>query len=704
MGLMNYLRNRAGVVIVFFIGFAIVAFLLGDVINYGTPFWARHQNQVGNINGNAIDYNEFNQQVEQTTEIYRQQLGGTLNSQMKGWAAEQVWSQFVNRELLAGEIEKIGLTIGKAELNDLVNGDNPSMQIVQAFSNPQTGQFDKQQLISFVSQVGTLPANHEAVFQWNALLENVVNEQLNFKYNNLINNSVYVTTLEANDEFIQRNKAANFDYVLLDYASIADETISLTDADYKAYYDQHRKLFVNQEETRDIEFVEFDASPLAQDTARVLEQVQALAGQLAESKTDSLFAAVNSDTKYPFIYYRKGALNMSLDTLVFSAPVGSTVGPVLNNGSFEVAKVIDSRISPDSVKASHILLNPVTEGGQDQAQAKADSIRTLVRNGENFAALAIQFSVDNESKINGGELGTFSRGVMVPEFENAVFDAKKGDVIIVNSRFGVHIVKVENQIGSSQVVKLAIIDKQITSGKETIDAAYGRATSFFSEIKNNDLKGLAEEYGVRVHTAEHVNARALVLESTMVKRELIRWAFEAKKGEVSDKIYESENNDKYMVARVTEIRKKGQLPLDAVKASITNEVLELVKANQLAERAGKAVAEGGNLAAIAQKLNATPVTVENVTLGNPVIPGVSMEHAVIGSVFGLDLHQVSKPIKGKQGVYVVEVHGFVNPETPSDLSAQKRQMAQAQMQRNWSLVFRALQDNADITDNRARFF
>lgn len=704
MGLMNYLRNRVGVVIVFFIGFAIVAFLLGDVVNYGTPFWARHQNQVGSINGNTIDYNEFNQQVDQTTEIYRQQLGGVLSPQMRGWAVEQVWNQYVNRELLAGEIERIGLSIGKAELNDLVHGNNPSMQIVQAFSDPQTGQFDRQQLIAFVNQVGTLPSNHEAVFQWNALLENVVQEQLNFKYNNLINNSVYVTTLEATDEYVQRSKSANFEYVLLDYASIADESITLTDADYKAYYDQNRKLFVNQEETRDIEFVEFDASPRDQDTARVLEHVNTLAAQLAESRTDSLFAAVNSDTKYPYSYYRKGSLGIGLDTLVFSAAKGTVVGPILNNGAFEIAKVIDSRTSPDSIKASHILLNPVFEGGLDQARAKADSIQALVRSGENFAALAIQFSVDEGSKFNGGELGTFPRGYMVQEFEDPVFDARKGEVIIVNSQFGVHIVKIEDVIGSSQVVKLAIIDKQINSGKETIDMAYGQATSFYGDIRSNDLRGLAEGHGLRVHNVEHVNARATMLGSTVVKRDLIRWAFEAKVGDISDKIYESEENDRYIIAKVTEVRKKGQLPLDAVKGSITNDVLEMVKANQLAQRAGEATAGGGNLAAIAQRLNTDPVASENVTLANPVIPGVGLEHAVIGTVFGSDLNVVSKPVKGNQGVYVVEVHGFVNPEAPSDLSAQKRQMAQAQLQRNWSLVFRALNDKAKIVDNRARFF
>ena len=701
---MNFLRNKAGVVIVFCIGFAIVAFLLGDVVSYGTPFWARSQNQIGSVDGNEIDINEFNFQVDQTTEMYRQQMGGELNPQMRTWAVEQVWTQFLNRELLSKEIDKIGLNVGRAELNELVSGPRPSMQIVQAFSNPQTGQFDQGQLNMFISQVSTLPANHEATTQWNALLENVVTDQLSAKYNNLVNNSVYVTALEAQDEFVQRNKLASFDYIMLDYASVADEEVTLTDGDFKKYYDENRKLFVNAEETRSIEFVEFDASPVSQDTARVYENIQDLAAQLASSTTDSLFSAVNSDTKYPYMYFRQGTVSPSLDTLLFSAPLGTVVGPVLNNGAFEIAKIIDSKMSPDSVTASHILLDPVMSGGLDQAMNRADSIRRLVQSGESFAALAIQYSVDEGSKINGGELGTFPRGYMVQEFENPVFDARAGDVIVINSQFGVHIVKIENQIGSSRVVKAAIIDKQILSGKETIDAAYNKATNFYSSIENDDLNGKAAADGVETQETGHINARASMLGQTMVKRELIRWAFEAKAGEVSDRIYESENNDKYIIAKVTDIRKAGQLPLSAVKDEITPQVRNMVKANKLVADAEQAMSDGGTFAAIAQKLGKNMNTAENVTLANPVIPGVAMEPAVIGTVFGLEINQPSKPVKGNQGVYVVQVHNFVNPEVPTDLSTQKRQMAQVHAQRVWSQMFQALQDNAKIVDNRARFF
>jgi len=703
MGLMNYLRNRAGVVIVGFIGFAIVAFLLGDIINYGTPFWARHQNQVGSINGEAIDINAFNAQVDQTSEMFRQQMGGgNLSPQMKSWAVQQVWSQYLNRELMKGEVDHIGLSVGKTELNDLVQGDNPSMQIQQAFRNPQTGMFDRDQLSTFISQVNSLPQGHEAHGQWEALLQSVIDERLSTKYTNLVNNSIYVTSLEANDAYSQRNKLANFEYVLLDYQSIPDSAVTLTEQDYQEYYNENKGVFNNPEETRSLEYVVFDASPTAQDTARVRTTVEELKAQLAETKTDSLFAAVNSDTKYPYIFRKQGELGPALDTLVFGASVGTTVGPVLANGRFEIAKVVESLVGPDSVKASHILLNPATEGGTDKAAAKADSIKALIEKGESFAALAIQFSVDEGSKINGGELGTFGRGMMVPAFEKAAFGAKSGEVVVATSQFGIHIIKVEDQIGSSRFVKAAIIDKPVNSGRETLEAAYRQATQFFGEIGAADFGETATQQGLSVLKADDVTAMETNLMGTEVPRELVRWAFDADKGDVTDKIHESENH--YVVARLTDIHKKGQLPLEAVKSDIEDVVRNRVKAKQLIAQAETAANGATSLAQIGQKLSKTPTLAENIVFANPVIPGVAQENTVVGAVFGLQPKQPSKPIRGSQGVYVVEVTGFVNPEAPTDLTAQKQQLSQSLSQRIWSLAFQALQDKADVVDNRARFF
>ncbi|MGJ1265739.1 SurA N-terminal domain-containing protein [Sphingobacterium spiritivorum] len=703
MGLMTFLRNRAGLIVTV-IGIAIVAFLLGDVVRTGAPFWASSQNQVGSVNGESISYPDFNVQVEQASAMFQQQMGGgSLTPQMKNYAVQQVWNQFVTKEILKQEVEKIGLSVGKDELNALVNGPNPSYQIVQAFTNPQTGQFDKAQLNMFLSRLKS-EGTPEMQQQWEMLLEGVRDERMGTKYTNLLNNSIYVTSLEANDDYIQRNKLANFKYVLLDYSSIKDADIKLTDADYKEYYDENKNAFKNPEETRSIEYVLVDGRPNQRDTAATLAVVQKLKADLAASTNDSLFASVNSDTKYPYTYLKKGQVSPALDSVLFNAPVGATVGPFLSNGVYEIAKIKDATFSPDSVKASHILLNPTAEGGIDKAKAKADSIKNLIAKGEAFGPLAIQFSQDEGSKANGGDLGTFGRGRMVPEFDKAVFEGKTGDVLIVNSQFGVHIVKIEKQIGNSKVVKAAIVDKTISSGKETIDAAYAKANSFFSALDKDNFKALATKQGLKDATAKRVTAMDNTLDGNEVPRELLRWAFEAKKGDVTDKVYETDHT--FIVARLADIQPKGILPLEAIKADIETPVRNLVKARQLKEKAENALKGASSIDQVGQKLGKSPIQVENIVLANPVIPGVALENAVVGTVFGLQPNKPSTAIKGNQGVYVVQVNGFVNPknQVATEIKAQQKQLIASKAQRSWNSIFKALQDKAKIDDNRIRFF
>ena len=699
MGLMTSLRNRAGLVI-FVIGLAIVAFLLGDAINVGTPFWQRSQNEVGSINGEGIDYQQFNTQVDQANQMYQQQMGGTVSPQMRGFAVQQVWNQFLTQNLLTQEIDNIGLQVGKEELNSLLFGNNPSPQIIQAFTNPQTGQFDKNYLAGVIEQAKTNP---EMNAQWEGLLASVKNERLNQKYTNLINNSIYTTSLEAEYDYNSRNKLANFKYVMLDYASVKDSEIKLTDADYKEYYDKNKNAFKNPEEIRTLEYVLFDAKPNSADTALVLGEIQKLKTELQASTNDSSFVTINSENKYPVRYYTKGQLSPALDSVAFKTAAGTVVGPFLTQNVYEIAKVISVKNSPDSVNASHILINPATEGGVDKAMAKADSIKNLIQGGASFAALAVEFSADPNSKNNSGELGTVTRG-MIPELEETLFESAAGDVKVVSTNFGVHVIKINRQIGNSPIAKLAIVDKSINSGKETTDAAYSKANQFFTAANKDNFNDIAKQQNVEVLKNDRTVAMDNMLGGVEVPRELVRWAFEAKNGDVSDKVYETTDN--FIVARVTNIQPKGVQPLESVKTLIEPVVKNLVKSRMLKEKMNNALSGAGNIDQVAQKLGKNVQTVDNVVLANPVIPGIAVENAVVGTVFGLQPNKPSKSIEGKQGVYAVQVLGFVNPKALAgeELTATQKQITDAKSQRSWGTILKALQDNAKIIDNRIKFY
>lgn len=700
MGLMGNLRNRAGLVIIV-IGLAILAFLLGDALQSGVPLWAKSQNQVGNINGRSIDYNEFNAMVEQTALNYQQQMGGVETPQLKNFAVQQVWNQMVSQELLNAEIEKIGITVGKNEFNDLITGPNPAQQIVQTFTNPQTGAFDR----NYLSQVITEAKNNPQVRQqWDAMLEQIRSQRLAEKYSTLVASSLYVTALEAQDEYTAKNKLANFKYVLLDYSSVNDADIKLTDADYKEYYNKYKNLFRNEEETRTVDYILIDARPSSKDTAATLANIQNLKTQLAASTKDSTFVSVNADSKIPVTYFKKGQLSGALDSVIFNVPVGTVVGPYLSEGKYEIAKVLDAKFSADSVKASHILLNPAAEGGLDKAKAKADSIKGLLAKGEKFETLAIEFSQDPGSKNKGGDLGTFARGQMVGPFEEAAFNGKPGDIVVVESQFGVHILRIEKHIGNSKIVKAAVVDKVISAGKETTDAAYTKANNLHSEINGKNFEEVAKKHQLEVGKAFRLRAMDNTLNGISIPRELVRWAFEAKAGEVAEQIFESD--EYFIIAKNAGISPKGVQPLEAVKGEIILGVRNMVKARMLKEKMDNALKGASSIDQVAQKLGKTAQTVENIVLANPVLPGVAFESAVVGTAFGLQPNKPSKSIEGNQGVYAVQVLSFVNPKemVESERKTQQKQILSAKQQRAWGAVFKALMDNADIDDNRIRFY
>ncbi len=701
MGIMTFLRNRAGTVMVFAIGFAIVAFLLGDFLGSGASLFGGNPNEVGKINDESIDYLAFNSEVEASASNMAQQMGGNVSPQMTGYIVENVWNQNISRKLLSEEVARIGLDVGKTELNDLVSGQQPSQMLIPYFTNPETGEFDRNQLNVFLNNIQLEPANSEQKQQWSYLLEGIKSNRLQEKYNTLIANSVYITSLEAQEDFAQRNKVANFNYVLLDYSSIADKDIVPTDADFKNYYNDHKASFKNTEETRSIAFVIIDANPTKKDTAQVKNEIEERLVGLRTADNDSLYASINSETKYPVAFRKRGSLDPVLDSALFAANKGDVVGPFLNNGVYEIAKVLDSRMSPDSVNASHILLNPAMEGGQDKADAKADSLKKLIQGGKSFASLAEEFGTDG-SKEKGGELGTFARGSMIAEFEDAVFNGKTGDLLVVNTQFGVHLIKINSQSGNSKVVKAAIIDRGIRGSSETLQEGYTRASDFFGKANSANFDAIAKENGLTVHKEERISSMHNQILNLDSPRELIRWAFKAKVGDLTEKVFEIDNQ--YVVAKLTQILPKGIAPLESIKADIEPMVITKLKAKKLIEQASSALSGASSIDQVAQKLGKSAVAVENIVFANPIIPGVAQENAVIGTVFGLQPSKISKAIEGVQGVYVVSVRDFVNPENPSNLLSQKRQMEQSLKQRVQGSSFQALLEKADIKDNRAQFY
>ena len=698
MGVMTFMRTKMGYFLVGGIAVVLALFVLEPLLTQGTAIMGSSRNTVGSVDGEDIEYTEFNPKVEQSLAQFKQQYGGNVNAQMQAMAMDNAWQAEVGAILLNKEYNRLGLTVSGEELFDLLQGKNPSPLIAQYFGNQQTGQVDRAAVLTSLKAQAKDPKLKQ---QWDLLQAEIEKQALQQKYANLIRNSVYVTSIEANDEYLNRNKLANFKYVNLDYSSVLDKDVKITDADYQEYFDANKMRFVNPTETRSLEYVSFSIKPTAADTLAVKTQVEKLAADFKTTPNDSLFAANNSDVKVPYTYISKGKLAPAVDSVIFNYPAGSFYGPVFSGNSYKLIKVIASRFSPDSVKASHVLLDPSKLGGEANAMKLADSLKKVLQNGGSMAVLAKAYSVDG-SKDSGGDVGTFARGAMVPEFENAAFDGSTGDIKVVKSQFGIHILKIEKQIGSSKVAKLAYIEKNLLPSSKTRDAAYKKASAFLNEVKGDNFSSLAQKNGYTVGVADKVTPTQGFAPGLDNPRPLIKDAYAAEKGDVLSTVYTMDNA--FVVAHVTEVQPKGQLALADVKKQIQPMVMNAVKAKMLTEKLNKALAGANSIDAVASKLGKTATPVQNMVFGNPIIPGLAQENKVVGTVFGSQVGKLSKPIEGDKGVYAIVVDGFTNPAPIGNTFKQKETMILGVTQRSLGAAFQALQDKSDIKDNRVKFY
>ena len=700
MGIMGFLRNRMGMILVVVIGFAMFAFIAGEVIHYGGSFFHGDNTTMGEVNGEKIAVDEFNKRVDQNTQNFQAQSHQTeMTPQITSYIQESTWSQELNEKILNAEMDKLGLVVSDDEKRSLIQGDNPSPQIVQAFGNPQTGQVDRAKLNNFLSNISAAKNDDPMLIRWNDFVDHIVDDKRTEKYLALVSNGLYVNALDAQDDYEAKNKLVNFKYVKLDYTSIPDSKVTVTDDDYETYYNDHKGEFKNPEESRNLEYVVFNAAPSKDDSAVVKTEVDKLAPAFKASTNDSLFVEVNADTKTPLAFQRKGQLDPKIDSIMFGAAKGFVYGPYLSGDSYKLSKLVDEQVGPDSVKARHILL-PITTS-PEKTLATADSIKKLIQGGKSFADLAKTYSVDKGSADKGGELGTFGRGSMVPAFEDAVFEGKKGDIKIVTSQYGVHIIDIEDQKGSSKVVKVATVDKLLTASSATQSAAYSKAQAFLGTLNGDNFNDQANKAGLKIVKAPDLNPIASSFNTITSGREIVRWAYKASAGDFSDQVFTS--GDQYVVARLTQINPKGTLPLSAVKKQIAPQVLLAVKGKTLADKLQSAVSGASSIDQVGQKAGSPVVPIQNIVFANPVIPGSSAEYKLIGTVFGSQPGKISAPVMGQSGVYVFTVDNFIKPAPLANALRQKQELGQAILQRSQQGILEALKDKANVKDYRVKF-
>lgn len=718
MATLERIRQRSGLLIGI-IGVAMLAFILTDLLGSGNSMFRADANVVGKINGRTVESREFAQRMEEREQLIRQQNPQQAQFITRKQIADGVWNDMVREEVMGEQYEDLGFVVTGRELVERLKS-NPSIQSAPAFKDQVTGQFSEGLLQQYINNLRDNkdidPQAAEAYGQWVNFEQGQKDMAQQTKYNTAIEKGLYVPKAIAKANFQGNSTSANITLAAVEYSSIPDEEVELSDSDFRNYYNENKEDF-KVEKSADILYVNFPIQASDADRKEMQDELNGYitaadsAENFAVTAEDSLFASNHSDVRVLPDYYKKGALPAGLDSTMFDQPVGYVTKPYEANGYYRITKITDKRNLPDSVHARHILISfQGVQGGNEsrtpqQARALADSLLAVVKEDTSkFAAIARELSDDPGSGSKGGDLDWFGDKTMVASFSNFSFRNKTGDIELVPSQFGFHIIEILGQKGSTPALKLMSISREIVPTEETIDEIYNAASTFAASVEETeDFTAKAEEKGYTPRPATALKPFDESIPGLGNNREIVRWAnrINDEDVEIGDIQLFNNGNESYVVVMLADAMEDGYRKLEEVKESMRPLVMNAKKAEVIIEKFNSV--SGDDIQAKASAANAT-VTEQSVNFSSPALGRFGTEPKAVGAIFGMEDGQVSKPIKGNRGVFVIKLKN----KTPAPELPEYTQQAQEQQQmtrgRVQGQVFNSLKESAKVDDRRAKFY
>ncbi|HTB07950.1 MAG TPA: peptidylprolyl isomerase [Bacteroidia bacterium] len=707
MSILESIRRRAGIFIVIAIGASMLIFILEDALTSGRFFFGGNESTVAVVNGKKVDYKELNNKVEELVSIQKLSRGAdALDNQTYNQTVQGAYQDMVSTLLLGPEFKKLGISVTDSELVDLMLGSHPAPEIPQYFTDPNTGRLyepfvnkmtggiNMTVVLQYVKQM-----DDKAQASWQLLEYQIKTRQAQSKYFDLIKNGLFVTDAEAKQLAADESQYYNISYVLKKYSSIPDNSVTVNDQDIQSYYNQHLYEYNQTEESRKVDYITFLATPTAKDIADLERLVDSTANTFKTIKPadDSAYIVAESDNHmFDVNYHKVGTMAPSVDSVMSHCEKGYVYGPFKDNNQYRIAKLLDIAYLPDSAKASHILIQPVNNDW-NKAKLLADSLKKVVTV-ENFAEMAKKYSHDG-SASNGGDLGWFSQGKMVPEFERACFFGKKGDIVEVRSQYGYHIIYIADQGEKSKYVHVGLIMKNIGPSNETMNDVYAQASSFAGKHPTSEsYEQSADQMNKRVADLKENDQTVAGIQNP---KDLIRWVYGAKEGDISP-VFDV-GGDRYVVAHIMAVTAVGTIPLVQIKDQLKPKVIQEKKAEKLMEDMKGAAQGATNIASVAQKAGVPAQRSQRLSFQMYSIPGLGQENAVLGAMTALKLNGISQPIQGEQGVYVIQVDSVFSGGTMDVKAVQYQQMQTVRNKVQYD-AYDALQKKAGLVSHLGKFY
>ena len=476
MSALQFLREKAGVLVAGVIGLSLFLFVVSDFFGNGRSQRMKQKKyyEIGQIGGESVSYQDYETRLQSLLEIYKLSGRTNIDEATTETMREQTWQQMVREKILDPQYTKLGIGVSTEEIDELVLGNNPHQIVQQLFTDQKTGAFNKSFMVNFLKQTEV----DETAKKYRLFFENeIVNERTNTKYNNLVAKGLYVTSKQAEFDKNISASTVDFSYILKNYASLSDSSITVNENDINSYYSTHKGNY-KRTALRDIEYVTFDVIPSDDDIKQTEQWILKAKEEFATAPDPVQFINLTADSRHVGFYSPLSGVAENLKDFAKKEDLAAIFGPYVEDGSYKVARLLSVSDRPDSVHVRHILLSANQTRSLAVVKNQADSLVKLIKSGTPFEVLALANSEDKGSAQIGGDLGWFPEGRMVVPFNNACFSGKKGDIKLAETTFGIHIIEILAQSKDSRKYSIGFIDRKIIPGSITNQKAYSEASAF----------------------------------------------------------------------------------------------------------------------------------------------------------------------------------------------------------------------------------
>ena len=668
MTTLQRIRNH-GVILLVVVGIAMLAFILGDFLNSGSSFFNKNRENVGVIAGHKVHYTEYETAKDQLTEVYKIESGSNdINEDLSIQIRNQVWQMLLMDYTLREQTDKIGMVVTAEELSELCIGANPHQLIRQrrAFYD-ETGNFNRFALINFLNSLAQTPetqeqaANMQQAKSYWMYWENAVRlTHLQEKYVDLLSKLVTANPLDAKYAFEAGQTSVDVEYIEQPYFAVADSLVKVTNADIKKLYDAQKEQY-KRVPNRSLVYVSFPIVPSESDYAEVERLMKSIENDFQTKEDITAIVNSNSDILYDGQDYSETTIPAEYKEFAFGkgAKKGQYTELTFADGTYSMARLMDC------------------------GYTKSDSVELiLVANGEGTEDV---------------ELGWYQAHELQKTIADPAFAGRKGSTFTVSTGMGEQTFKIADKSKPTPKVKLAILSRKVTPSSKTYGVLYNEAKQF---IVNNGtvelLREAAQEQGLSLTPAFGLNENADKVNDLKNSRGIVRWAFEANEGQLSD-VFEC--GEQFIVAALTEVNEGDYRTIDEVRMELTMQATTDKKADYLINQL-KGVS---TLEEAAKLFDAEIQTAENVTLASSRMGAAGIEPAVIGTALALENNTTSAPVKGNAGVYMVRIGEKKVAE--GELNAEQ-EISNMNMRTSYTIPYQAvalIEQNAKIEDNRARF-